>query len=153
MTQDTKIDVKIDPAPCLLCQRRRSIDLRRRAKASALTTTGRTAKELPETIPAPGFVTTQFSDGGAYCQSGGVFIARAGNGRSEAVFLMRLYLPLGAYNKAANGFIMPAVIYDDENETNRIKALIRRAVANGRKTRGNFKPRAATACFGTWDCV
>ena len=50
VTQDTKIDVKIDPA--LLCRRRRSMTSRRRA-ASALTTTGRTAKELPETIPAP----------------------------------------------------------------------------------------------------
>lgn len=129
VTQDTKIDVKIDPA--LTMSAAALNDLRRRA-ASALTTTGRTAKELPETIPASGFVTTNSATGERTVKAA-VFLSPAQVTEEAKRYFDEIYLPLGAYNKAANGFIMPAVIYDDENETNRIKALIRRAVAMGAK--------------------
>lgn len=127
--QDTKIDIKIDPAITMSAASLN--DLRRRA-VSALTTTERTAKELPEIIPAPDFGAMNLVPAERPVMSAAFLSPEQITDEAKRYF-DEIYLPLGVYDKTANGFIMPAVIYDDENETEKIKALIRSAVENGAK--------------------
>lgn len=127
--QDTKINIEIDTA--LTMSAAALNDLRRRA-ASALTATGRTARELPETIPAPDFDTMNPSVGERPVITA-AFLSPEQITEEAKRYFDEIYLPLSAYDKVADGFIMSAVIYDNENETDKIKALIRRAVENGAK--------------------